>query len=238
MHVSGPLWTGDEDQARVLLQTSGGGMLSGDVLELGVHCGETANARVGTVGATRLLPSEHACRQDVRLHLEAGSALTYLPEPLIPCTGAIFVQHTVIDVGVGATAIAGEVVTPGRQPLGESFSYRRLSFDQRVFREGRLVLQDRLLLEPAQGYLPVQMGSHTHFASVVLVGQRSTAAMAATMHEIMRAKCAFAGVTLAAEGVLSVKMLGASAFELQALMELISRHYLGLGPEANLVSPG
>jgi urease accessory protein len=225
-HLSGPLCVGDATRADVLLQTSGGGMLSGDALRLAVYCGDGARARIGGVGATRLLPAEAESRQDIRLHLEPGSTLIYMPEPLIPCAGAAYSQTMEIDAGDGATAVIGEMVTAGRVAHDERFAYRRLSFAALIRRQGRVIMRDRLLLEPGAGHLPVQLGAYTHLAGLTLIGTRSTAAMAAVLHEHLDASGVFSGVTLAAEGVLLVRMLGHGAHPMRALIDRIGDRYL------------
>jgi urease accessory protein len=225
-HVSGPLWREDAAVATVALQTSGGGMLSGDALHVSIHCAEGASARVGGVGATRLLSSATASRQDIRIRLEQGSALLYLPEPLIPCKDAQFVQTMEIDASASATAVVGEIVTSGRAGLGERFTYRHLSFQALVRRDGIPACRDRLLLEPDAGHIRSQFGDFSHLGTLMLIGPTSTQEMAAALHGLLEIQDILAGVTQAAAGVLLVRLLGSSAYALRALMDRVVGRYL------------
>jgi urease accessory protein len=221
LRVSRPLATNDGVEARVLLLTSGGGLLGGDRSRIEVACGVGARVYIGTVGAARLLPSDLECTQVVTLRLESGSSLTYLPEPLIPCAGARYAQHTVVHLAADSSAVIGEIIAPGRLGSGERFAYRQLTLGTRVLRAGRLVLVDRLCFEPGLGHLDTLLGGHTHLANLLLLGPAATRAMATALYSLISERSGPAGVSEAAEGVLVVRALGGSAHELQGLIRII-----------------
>ncbi len=221
LRVSRPLASNGGAESRVLLLTSGGGLLNGDHSRIEVTCGMDTCAYVGTVGATRLLPSDIECTQTVTLRLESGSVLTYLPEPLIPCAGARYAQHTVVHIDPGAAAAIGEIIAPGRLGSGERFAYQRLTIGARVLRMGRLVLVERLRFEPEHGNMDTLLGGYTHLANLMLLGPAATAAMAAELHGLISGHGAPSGVTEAAEGVLVVRALGGSAHDLQGLVHAV-----------------
>jgi urease accessory protein len=225
LRVSRPLVAKDGVQARVLLLTSGGGLLDGDDLRIEVRCGVGACARVGTVGATRLLPADIECRQTVALWLESDSSLTYMPEPLIPCAGARYAQRTIAHVEPGATMAIGEIIGPGRLGSGECFAYRQVSLGTRVFRAGRLVLVERLQLEPGRGQMDILLGGYTHLANLTLIGPAATGAMAAELHGLISEHARVGGVSQAAEGALVVRALGGSAYALQELLRTIIQRF-------------
>jgi urease accessory protein len=215
----------------VLLLTSGGGLLGGDRSRIEVTCGVGARVHLGTVGATRLLPSDLECTQVVTLRLESGSSLTYLPEPLIPCAGARYAQRTVVHLDPGASAAIGEIIAPGRLGSGERFAYWQLTLGTRVLRAGRLVLVDRLRFEPGLGHMDILLGGYTHLANLILLGPAATGALAAELHGLVSERAAPAGVSEAAEGVIVVRALGGNAHELQGLLSTVVQRF-------NLLCPG
>lgn len=221
-HISPPLIGASSDVACVALLTMGGGMLGSDALSLDIHLAAGAHASIGTIGATRLLPAAAGCAQRIRIGLESGSSLHYLPEPLIPCARAWYQQRTEVDVDAGATALIGEVVTPGRAAHGERFAFAHLSLGLRVRREGRLILVERLVLDPAAGHRPVALGGHTHIASLTLVGPAATLALAAEIQALLRARGLNGSASLATGELLVARVLGDSAYALQHALRAIA----------------
>ena len=221
-HISPPLVGAAAGEARVALLTTGGGLLGSEALSLDIHLGAGARASVGTVGATRLLPADLRCTQRVRIRLEGGSSLRYLPEPLIPCVRAWYQQRTDVEVGIGATALIGEVVTPGRAAHGERFAYKHLSLGLRVLRDGRPILVERLVLDPAAGHLAAAIGGHSHLASLVLAGPAATPALAAEVRALLQARSIHGSAGLATDGLLVARALGNSAYTLQQALHTVA----------------
>ena len=221
-HISPPLVGAPSGMARVALLTTGGGLLGSETLSLDIHLAAGAQASVCTIGATRLLPAAAECTQRIRIGLESGSSLHYLPEPLIPCARAWYQQRTDVDVGAGATALIGEVVTPGRAAHGERFAFARLSLVLRVRREGRPILVERLVLDPTDGHLPVTLGSHSYIASLTLVGPAATPALAAEVQALFRSRGLDGSASLATGELLVARVLGDSAYALQYALRAIA----------------
>lgn len=221
-HISPPLVGAPAGEARVALLTTGGGLLGAEALSLDIHLAEGSRASIGTIGATRLLPADAQSRQRVGIRLERDARVRYLPEPLIPCARAWYQQRTDLDVCSGATALIGEVVTPGRVAHGERFAYAHLSLLLRVRRDGRPILVDRLVLDPLAGHLPVALGSHGYVASLVLVGPAATSALAAEIQSLFRVRGIDGGASLATGELLVARALGDNAYELQQALQAIA----------------
>jgi len=221
-HISPPLVGASPGEARVALLTTGGGLLGSETLSLDIHLGAGARASIGTVGATRLLPADIPCTQRVRIRLEGGSSLRYLPEPLIPCARAWYQQRMDVDVGADATVLLGEVVTPGRMAHGERFAFAHLSLGLRMCRDGRPLLVERLVLDPAAGHLPVALGGHSHIASLVLAGPAATPAFAAHIQALLRSRGIDGSASLPTGGLLVARALGDSAYRLQQALQAVA----------------
>ena len=160
--------------ADVYLLNPSGGLLGGDDLAIEVRVDPGARVRLRTPGATKVYRSTGVpTRQRVLISVAAGSALIYLPEPLIPFAGAWLQQAMEVDTDPNATACLGEVVGPGRWRRGERFAYRRLAFDLEVRVGGYRQILDHACLEPARWRPGTvgRLGRFSHVARLFLLGR-------------------------------------------------------------------
>ena len=137
------------DLASVILASPAGGILQGDELTIDIRVGPGARLRVGTQSATRIYraPSSEA-RQVVRLEVESGGYLEYLPDPYIPYAGSQFISGTSATVAADAALILGEVIAPGRAARGEILAFERFESTVEVARpDGMLLATDAVILD-------------------------------------------------------------------------------------------
>ena len=140
---------GRPDLASVILASPSGGILQGDQLTIDIRVGSGARLRVGTQSATRLYraPAGEA-RQVVRLEVEAGGYLEYLPDPFIPYAGSRFTSRTTAIVTSDAALIIGEAVAPGRAARGEILAFERFESTVEITRpDGTLLATDAVILD-------------------------------------------------------------------------------------------
>lgn len=215
---------------QVLLLTTGGGLLGDDRLRIDLRLEEGAMASVGTVGATRLLAAHGVCRQELAVQLDAGSRLVYLPEPLIPCTGAVYESWINVEMAPEATAILGEVITPGRLSSGERFAYHSLDLGVHLRVAGKPLLVERLRLVPSMGHLPVLLGAHTHVGSLLIAGAAAREGLAECLHTLLARRGVLGGATYAAPGLVVVRVLGAHAHLLQQALRACTARVLEENP--------
>jgi urease accessory protein UreH len=219
LSIWGPL-AGAGPDAEVALLSGGGGLLD-DSLHITISAEAGAHARIRQIGSTRLLPGRAASTLRFDATLGPESCLVALSEPYIPCGAAAFHQRTSIVMDESASACVGEVISPGRQDLGERFLYRWLDFRLQVVMNSTLVLQDRLHLEPARGHLPALLGASSHIATLAVLGRLASTTLPPTIHTLLKAAPVLGGVSAPAQGVIVVRMLGDSACALQEMQETI-----------------
>lgn len=145
-HHVDPGWP---DLASVILASPAGGILQGDRITIDITVGPGARLRVGTQSATRLYrsPDRHA-RQVVRLEVEAGGYLEYVPDPYIPYAGSRFISGTTAIVAADASVIIGEVIAPGRAARGEVLAFERFESTVEIARpDGTLLATDAVILD-------------------------------------------------------------------------------------------
>ena len=156
--------------ALVHLHNISGGVLGGDQLALDVEVGPGAHAQLTSNSATRLYrsrPEVPAAVHTGTIKVREGALLEYLPDPLIPFSGARYQQHTHIDLEAGAGLFWWETVAPGRVARGELFDYEHLLLNLSILVRGRPIAVERLKLEPRCRPLssPARLGSYFHFCS-------------------------------------------------------------------------
>jgi urease accessory protein len=133
---------------------SSGGVIGGDELDMRIDLDPGAMLTLRTQAATKLYRSRgKPARSLCRFCLGDDARLDYFPDEIIPFTGSDYEQRTTIELGPGAMALVGEVVTVGRLARGERLAFTRLSLDLRCTEGGRLLLRDRAEIRPAQQHL-------------------------------------------------------------------------------------
>ena len=118
------------EMAYVYISSTSGGMLQGDRHVMIIDAGPNTATHITTQGATRIhgdprMP--HQCvRQHVKMTLEKGAYLEYMPDQIIPYAHSSFVQDAVISAHETSTLVYSEIISQGRAGMGESFEYRLL----------------------------------------------------------------------------------------------------------------
>ena len=140
---------GRPDLASVILASPAGGILQGDQLAIDIRVGSGARLRVGTQSATRIYRAPRGkAQQVVRLEVEAGGYLEYLPDPVIPYAGSQFISGTAGIVAADAALIIREVVAPGRAARGEILAFERFESTVEIARpDGTLLATDAVILD-------------------------------------------------------------------------------------------
>jgi urease accessory protein len=138
--------------AFALVQSVGGGVVQGDRLGLDLAVGQGAQAHFTTQSATKIYEMErNYATQVVRVRVEGGAYLEFLPDPLILYRNARFYQEVELEVADDATLLFSDSVTPGRVAYGEMFDYDLLvTRIQARDPAGRLRFTDTMVLEPAR----------------------------------------------------------------------------------------
>jgi urease accessory protein len=148
----------------------GGGLVDGDHLTLEVEVAGGATALLSSQGANRVYRSPRGCRSDLRARVEAGALLALVPDPTACFAGARYAQTLDVQLAPGASLVLVEMVTAGRSASGERWDFAHYASTVRLHREGRALLDERWLLDPAHGSLPERLGRFDALGTVVLVG--------------------------------------------------------------------
>lgn len=148
----------------------GGGLVDGDHLRLEVDVADGASALLATQGANRVYRSPRGCRSDLSARVGRDALLAWVPDPTVCFTDARYSQTLDVTLSPGASLVLSDVVTAGRSARGERWAFLHYASRLRVAREGRALVDERWVLDPAQGALPERLGRFDALASVLLVG--------------------------------------------------------------------
>ncbi|MFI7679245.1 urease accessory protein UreD [Actinophytocola sp. NPDC049390] len=164
---TGPSAVDGAEPARVSLTAAAAGPVGGDDLALTVHVGAGTTLVLDEVSATLLLPGADGARSLLRIRVcvEEGATLVWLPEPVIAARGCHHVTDVAVDLAPDSRLLMREEVLLGRH--GEaSGRFRQLV---RVHRDGRPVHRQDLRLGAEPGRSPVVVGAHRAVGSLLVV---------------------------------------------------------------------
>ena len=148
----------------------GGGLVDGDDVRLDVTVGACAQALVATQASTKAYPAEHGARQTLAAGVAAAGLLVVLSDPLVPFAGARVESLVDVELVADASVVAVESLAAGRVARGERWQAARCQTRLRVRRDGQLLLDEALLLDPAHGDVAQRMGRFDAVATVALSG--------------------------------------------------------------------
>lgn len=151
LYVQKPFYPEGRELAHIYLLHPPGGMVSGDDLQISVTTNPNAQSLVTTPGAGRVYrarPDRMLQKQKINLNLEVNTTLEWLPLETIIFPDACTDLSTDIHLAENSSVIAWEVTCFGLTASDEPFKSGEVSQRLQVFREGRLKLRERLVLNP------------------------------------------------------------------------------------------
>lgn len=123
-----------------------GGLVGGDALDIEVHAGEGTHALLSTPGATRFYRSDGPqASQRVRLHLDPGARLEWLPLEAIAYPDCHALNRLDLRLAPGAECLGWDVCALGLPHAGQPFERGRI--EQHIERPG--VWLERALIDAA-----------------------------------------------------------------------------------------
>lgn len=175
---------GQDPVTIVFLLTYGGGLVSGDRINLRVHLAEHTRLALLTQGSTKIFKSASrtvASGQALEVTVDRGAALCYLPDPTQPFGESVYEQRQIFYVDPrGASSLCVlDWVSEGRRARGESWALHSWRGRNEVREQGpanqRLLFRDTLILSDHQqgeeeNWLPECMNGKGVFGTLILYG--------------------------------------------------------------------
>lgn len=213
--------------AWVFLASLGGGLVEGDVVGLDVRVGPSACGLVGTQASTKVYRCPTGCsEQRTVARVDSDGLLVMVPDPVACFAGARYRQSITVDLAATGSLVLLDAYTAGRTARGERWDLLRYSSRIVLRREGELVVQEAVLLDPQQGDLRARMGRFEAFATIFVMGPRTaalTAAIAAEARPLSRRPPVLVSVSpIRGPLGVTVRLAGDSAFGVaQAVRETL-----------------
>ncbi|MGW6380028.1 urease accessory protein UreD [Peribacillus butanolivorans] len=189
LKVMRPIYFDDSGQVCYYLLNPGGGYLDGDRYKMEISADEGSKVTLTTQSATKVYktPKGYAY-QETHIHLQKGSYLEYLPDPLIAYENAHYKQKNVVHMESGATFIYTDILTPGWSPEGKKFSYNTIQLVTEVYLNGKLGVFDHIKLMPEQQTLSGLgfMEGYTHLGSMIAVSEYTNNSLLDELYEVIQ----------------------------------------------------
>jgi urease accessory protein len=201
LQVMAPLGL-DDHAAVVSVLNPTGGLCGGDRLAIDVHAHPGAWACVTTPSATRVYrASGEPSVQVVRLVLDEGATVEWVPDHTIPFAGSAFRQSIEAAIGEGARLVLLDAFAAGRVARPETWAFAKLESAIEVRDARGWIVRDRFVLGPTPGALRWDgLGlaeSFPYFATMIVVADvgvgdwvRAAEAVAASAVEVRLAAAA------------------------------------------------
>ena len=164
-----------QKELQLMLMSSSPGILDGDEYSIKIELAQGCSLQLHTQSYQRLFKMKKGAWQTMEVYLAEDSSFCYLPHPVVPHEGSVFVAKNKIFLSPGCSLLWGEVFTCGRKLSGEVFRFSRYHNCTEIFLNNRLVLKENLLLQPALVDIHAigQFEGFTHQASLLYINERA-----------------------------------------------------------------
>lgn len=164
-----------QNQLHLMLMSASPGILDNDAYELRFDVGQGCRLTLETQAYQRLFQMQTGASQTIDVRLAENSFLSYLPHPLVPHRGSVFEARSRIHLEKTSSLLWGEVMSCGRKLNGEVFAFSSYQNRTEIYREGKLVVKENILLRPAEMDLNAigQLEGFSHQATLLYLDERS-----------------------------------------------------------------
>ena len=139
-----------------------GGVAKGDQLGMDIRLGALSAVLLTTPGAGKFYGSARAAAQRVRIWLEQGAHLEWVPQESILFDGARMHSSVRVDLAEQATWMGWDVWRFGRSGAGEQFLHGHWRAGMEIWRNGRPLWIDRQELVGGTTLLQSRFGLRGH----------------------------------------------------------------------------
>jgi urease accessory protein len=208
------LWPEGEGVCHNVLVHPPGGLVGGDTLRLEVRAGEGSHGLVTTPGASRFYRSEGAPSvQDVRLRVEAGARLEWLPLEALYYSGCLAENRLHMALAPGAELLGWDIAALGLPQAGQPFArgsvLQHLELAGSWLERGRIAAEDRRLMDGPLGLAGKRCLASLFFCTGAALGRDRREALLESARAVIapHALAASAGATAAGPQVVVVRVL-------------------------------
>lgn len=193
-----------KDVCHTIVLHTAGGMVGGDRLVHGVRLEPESQVLMTTAAASKIYRSNGLeARQTIRIDIEEGACLEWLPQETIVFNEAIYRQDLQIELAPKASWLGWEIVRFGRTARGEKFVKGQWRSNLEVWRQGVPLWIDRQYFPASETRFesPHGLGGYPVVGTLAWVGE-SVSSDTVEMARSLWQGSGEMGVTRLSEGLL------------------------------------
>jgi len=111
----------------IMIMCASPGVLSGDIYNMRFDLSENTKTIITEQSYRKLYNANKTSRQNTGIQLGENASLYYVPYPVIPFAGSRFNSKTEIKLRGSSRLIYGDIMSCGRQGMGEQFAFKELT---------------------------------------------------------------------------------------------------------------
>jgi urease accessory protein len=164
------------DHQAVYILSYGGGLLSGDLIEIQVTVDSECQLSLHSQASTKVYKRTGllSAAQNMSCFVKENGLLAILPEPVTCFSQSAYKQHQSFYLERFGSLVLLDWMTSGRQSRGESWDFDSFQSENKVYLDGQLIVRDAWLLDSEMGNLEKRMGSYQCIANLILIGPKLT----------------------------------------------------------------
>jgi urease accessory protein len=165
-----PLYLEERNYPTVYIRTPSAGLLADDIHDLEVHVGPNSTLELRTQASTLIYPGKS--QQTLKIQVDEGGKLIFLPHSIILAAEAHFTQKVHIELAKGSLLHYRDIWSAGRIAMKEKWQFQYFSNLIEIAVEDNLVYREHWVLEPTKMSLthPVLCAEHTEFTNIYHFG--------------------------------------------------------------------
>lgn len=164
----------DDEIARFVLSTYGGGMVQGDQIDLKIRAGEGSKSLIQSQANTHILKNNTQADTvfSINATVEIGAELVFTMEPTVLHRQGRFHQKQHWKLQKGARLILLDWFQSGRCESGETYEFSRYQNELQITVENQDILVENFVFEPHHHdhRNAASLGGMDHVATLYLVG--------------------------------------------------------------------
>jgi urease accessory protein len=156
----------------VCSSSHGGGLLSGDKVDIAIHVGAQARAVLTTQASTKIYRGENEARQGLKAKIASDALLAVAPDPIVCYRGSRYSQVQEFDLEPSSHLFVMDWFTSGRTGNGERWLFDSYRSRMLIRCGGTLTFWDATQLDEKAGAIAQRMGRFNVAGLVVIMGSR------------------------------------------------------------------
>lgn len=143
-----------DGHTEVMMMAASAGILEGDFYDIEITVKANASLKFTAQSYTKIFKAEsRGASQRVKITVESGGSLVYMPCPVIPFGESIFDARTEVHLQEDSSFAMTDILSCGRTAMKERFEFTRYRSRTAVYVGGKLCFLDNQRLIPSEAPL-------------------------------------------------------------------------------------